>query len=598
MTRERAQAEIGQLSQQLAEAYPEANAGLALRVDPLTEKVVGDVRPALLVLAAAVALVLLIACANVACLLLVRAQGRQQETAMRMALGASRGRIVRQLLAESLVLVLCGAAVGLVLSIAGVAWLTALLSGDSSESALRFARLSEIRIDGVALAFTFGTALVTGVLFGLAPALSAARADLQETLRAHRRGISSGGRRVREALVVSEIAMALVLLVGAGLLMSSFLELRAVDPGFDPSGVLTATVSLAGAPRYVGPSREAYYREVLDRIESMPEVESASAINHLPLAGDVWGTRVAIEGRPLPQPGQELRATYRVTRPGYFRTMGVPLRSGRDFDERDAPDAPGAAIVNETFARRQWPGADPVGQRITLDDVRDTEHAPRWLTVVGVVKDVKQDDWTAAPSGEVYVPFEQARSFYDSPSLHFSAMTLVIHTRVAPLAIANAVRERIASVDRGIPVANVQSMEQVVADALWQPRFNLELLGLFAGLALVLAALGLYGVMSYSVAQRTPEVGLRMALGARPRDVLRLVIGEGMRLALLGLVIGVLAAVWLVRLMAGLLFGVEATDPATFAAVAALLFAVALVACWVPARRAARVDPMISIRHE
>jgi putative ABC transport system permease protein len=595
---DRARTEISLLNRRLVADYPEADAGLDLRVDPLAEKVVGDVRPALLVLTAAVVFVLLIACANVACLLLVRAQARQQETAVRMALGASRGRIVRQLLVESLLLAICGATVGLALAFAGVGWLTSMLAGDSSDFALRFARLGEIRIDGAALAFTFVTAVATSVLFGLVPALATSRSELRSALAEHRRGAPPGGRRVRELLVVGEIALALALMVSAGLLMNSFLRLRAVDAGFDPHDVLTATVSLAGQPGYVGPAREAFYRDVVDEIEAIPGVESASAINHLPIAGDIWGTRVTAEGRPLPPPGQESRATYRVCRPGYFRAMGIPLRAGRDFDDRDAPDAPGVAVVNETFANEHWPGENPIGRRVTRDDLRNSEKPPKWLTVVGVVKDVKQASWTDEPAAEIYLPFRQDASFYASPSDHFASMTLVVRTHVPPESVAAAVRERVRERDRAVPVSRVSSMEQVVADALWESRFNLQLLGLFAGLALVLAALGLYGVLSYAVARRMPEVGLRMALGAHPRDVLKLVVGQGLKLALLGLVVGLLAAVGLSRLMSSMLFEVKATDPATFGAVAFLLLLVALAACWIPARRASRVDPLVAIRNE
>ncbi len=597
VNREQAQAEIALINNQLASAYPESNTGLDLRVDPLTEKVVGDVRPALLVLAAAVVFVLMIACANVACLLLVRAQARQQETAMRMALGASRGRIVRQLLAESFVLVFCSAIVGLLVSVVGVEWLTSMLAGESGNFSVRFVRLDEVRIDGAALAFTFGTALVTSVIFGLAPALTASKPDLQKTLRDHGRGASTGGRRLREILVVGEIALALVLMIGAGLLMSSFLELRSVDPGFEPSNLLTATVSLAAAPQYVGPSRETFYRDLLDRIRALPGVETASAINHLPLAGDMWGTTLTIDGRPLPPPGRELRATFRVSRPDYFRAMGVALRAGRDFDDRDAAGAPGVVVINEAFARRHFADADPIGQRLTLDDVRDAEHPPVWRTVVGVVKDVKQGSWADTPSAEIYLPFAQS-AFYEGTAGHLTGMTLVIRTRVAPLGVAASVREQLRAIDRGIPISNVTSMDQVVADALWQPRFNLQLIGLFAALALVLAALGLYGVMSYSVMQRTPEVGLRLALGARPRGVLMLVVGQGLRLAAIGLVLGALAAFGLARLMSSMLFNVRASDPVTFAAVAAVLLVVAVVACWIPARRASKVDPLVAIRYE
>ena len=595
---EQAQAEIDAMNKRLASAYPEANTGLNIRVDPLNDKVVGNVRRALLVLSAAVGFVLLIACANVACLLLARAATRASETAVRVALGASRWRIVRQLLTESLLLSVGGATVGILLAVWGVDWLTTLLAGNSSSFSVRLPRLSEIKIDATALGFTLAVTLVTSLLFGLIPALAASKSDVNQTLKESGRGAAGGRRRLRETLVVAELALALVMLIGAGLLMNSFLKLQAVDPGFNPRNVLTMMVSLAGASQYVGPTREAFYRQLTGRLTALPGVESASAINHLPLAGDTWGTPLTIEGRPLPPPGQDVRVTFRVSRPDYFRTMGIPLRAGRDFTERDTPDAPGVIILNETLARRHWPAEDPIGKRVTLDDPRDNSRAPQWLTVVGVVKDVKQMSWTDAPANEIYVPFQRSRGFFEGTAGQFTSMTIVVRTTVEPQSLATAARETVRALDRNLPVSSVVSMEQVIADTLWQPRFNLQLIGIFAALAMTLAAIGLYGVMSYSVAQRTHEVGLRMALGAQRRDVLKLVVGQGMKLALLGVGAGLLASVALTRLMEKLLFGVSATDLTTFAVIAGLLTLVALLACWIPARRATKVDPMVALRVE
>ncbi len=598
VTLQQAQSEVDVMNKRLALAYPDANTGLNIRVDPLNEKVVGNVRLALLVLSGAVAFVLLIACANVACLLLARAAARQKEAAVRVALGASRWRIIRQLLTESLLLSLGGAAIGILLAVWGVEWLTTLLAGNTSSFSVRLPRLSEIKIDAAALAFTFTVSLVTSVLFGLAPALAASKPDVHQALKESGRGTSGGRRRLRETLVVAELALALVMLIGAGLLINSFLKLQAVDAGFNPRNLLTMTVSLAGAPQYVGPTREVFYRQLEDRLRALPGVESASAINHLPLAGDTWGNPLAIEGRPLPPPGEEIRVTFRASRPDYFRTMGIPLRAGRDFTELDSPDAPGVIILNETLARRHWPSEDPIGKRVTLDDPRDNTRAPEWLTVVGVVKDVKQSSWTDAPSNEIYVPFQRSRGFFVSTSGIFTSMTIVVRTSVEAQSLAVAAQEAVRAINRNLPVSNVATMEQVVADTLWQPRFNLQLIGLFAGVALTLAAIGLYGVMSYSVAQRTREVGLRMALGAQRHDVLKLVVGQGMKLAVLGVAMGLAASVALTRLMEKLLFEVSATDFTTFAVIAGLLTLVALLACWVPARRAAKVDPMIALRHE
>jgi putative ABC transport system permease protein len=593
-----AQAEIDGMNKQLAMAYPDANAGLNIRVTPLNEKVVGNVRPALLALSVTVGFVLLIACANVACLLLARAASRQKEAAVRVALGASRWRILRQLLTESLMLSLCGAAVGILLAVWGVDWLTTLLAGNSTSFSVKLPRASEIKLDATALAFTFTVSLLTSVLFGLAPALAASKPDLNQVLKEGGRGTTSGRRRLRETLVVAELALALVLLIGAGLLINSFVKLQAVDPGFNPRNVLTMTTSLAGASQYVGPAREVFYQQLTDRLIALPGVESASAINHLPLAGDRWTRALTIEGRPLPPPGQGIEATFRVSRPGYFHTMGIPLRAGRDFTERDTPDSPGVIILNETLARQHWPTEDPIGKRVTLGDPRDSSQPPRWLTVVGVVKDAKQDSWMDAPSDEFYLPFQQSDGFFASTARQYTSMTTVIRTSVAPQSLAAAVQETVKSLDRTLPVSGVVSMEQVVTDTLWQPRFNLQLIGLFAALALVLAAVGLYGVMSYSVAQRTHEVGLRMALGAQRRDVIKLVVGQGMKLALLGVGIGLAASVAMTRLMTKLLFEVSATDFSTFTAIASLLTLVALLASYIPARRAAKVDPMIALRYE
>jgi predicted permease len=601
VTAPQAQAEIDAMNKRLAQAYPDANAGLDIRVESMNEKVAGDVRRALLVLSGAVGFVLLIACANVACLLLTSAAARQKEIAVRVALGASRWRIVRQSLTESLLLSICGAVVGTLVAVWGVDWLTTLLAGNSSSHAVRLPRLSEIRIDATALGFTLAVSLATSFLFGLAPALAASKPDLNQTLKESGRGTSGGRRRLRETLVVAELALALVTLIGAGLLMNSFLKLSAVDPGFNPRNALAMTVSLAGASQYVGPSRETFYRRLTERLAALPGVESVSAINHLPLAGDWWGTTLAIEGRPLPPPGQDILGLFRVSRPGYFQTMGVPLRAGRDFTEQDAPDAPGVAIINETLARRQWPSEDPVGKRVTLDVTRDNSQPPRWLTVVGVVKDVKQHSWTEAPWNEIYLPFQQSRGrfgFLEGSVVWVTSMTMVIRTTVEPQTMARTAEETVRSLDRNLPVSGVMTLENVIADTLWQPRFNLQLIGIFAALAMALAAIGLYGVMSHSVAQRAREVGLRMALGANRRDVLKLVVGQGMKLALAGVALGLGASLALTRLMEKLLFEVSATDFSTFAVIAVLLTLVALVACWIPARRATKVDPMVALRCE
>ncbi|HQR35633.1 MAG TPA: ABC transporter permease, partial [Blastocatellia bacterium] len=344
--------------------------------------------------------------------------------------------------------------------------------------------------------------------------------------------------------------------------------------------------------------RETFYRQLMEKLKSMPGVESASAVNHLPLAGDTWGTKVVIENRQLPPAGQDEEAMFRVSRPEYFRTMGVPLRAGRDFTDRDTLDAPKVVIVNETLAHKYWPSEDAIGKRLTLDNPRNPTQPVQWLTVVGVIKDLKQGSWTNAPTNEIYLPFQQDAIFSSGTAGPFTAMTLVVRTSVSPESLGNIIQQSVWSLDRNLPVSNIVSMEHIVADMLWQPRFNLQLIGLFAALALVLAAVGLYGVMSYSVAQRTHEVGLRMALGAGKAEVIKLMVGQGMKLALAGVGLGLLAAFGLTRLMTTLLFGVSATDPLTYAGIALALTLVALLACWIPARRAAKVDPMIALRCE
>jgi putative ABC transport system permease protein len=590
-----AQAEVGAISRRLEQGYPDMNAGLALRVDPLIEKVVGKIRPALLVLLAAVACVLLIAAANVAGLLMVRGASRQREFAIRTALGATRMRTIRQLLTESVLLGVLGGAAGLALAIVGLEWITTLLAGNASSFSVRLPRLNEIGIDRATLFFTLVVSLLSSVVFGLAPAVETSKLDLNQMLKEGGRGAAGGRRRLRETLVVIEVATAFVLLVGAGLLLNSFVRLQAIDPGFNPRNVLTMIVSLSGESEMVGPRREDFYRELTQRIEAIPGVESASAVNHLPLAGDKWGVRLAVEGRPIPRPGEEIKAVFRVSRPGYLKTMGIPLLQGRDFTDRDAKDAPGVVIVNETLARHQWPDEEPVGKRITLDNPQGT---PQWLAVIGVVKDVKQDSWAEAPSNEIYIAFQQSRGFFSGLPRHYASMTLVIRTRTEPRSLIPTVENTVRTFDRDIPVSSVASMEDVIGDAIWQPRFNVLLIGLFAATAVLLASIGLYGVLSYSVTQRTREIGVRLALGAPGRDVLGLVVKQGMKVALIGLSIGLAGAFALTRLMASLLYGVSATDPVTFAGIGLLLTAVALLACYLPARRASRVDPVVALRCE
>ena len=579
VTPEQAQAEMETIHQRLEQQYPESNKGLIVSVDPLLEKVVGKTRPALLILLGAVGFVLLIACANVANLMMAKAAARQKEIAVRTALGATRGRIIRQLLTESVLLALAGGAMGLLLAAWGIDALVAL-------SPANLPRVQTVSLDRYVLGFTLAISVLTGVLFGLAPALHASKLDLNEALKEGERGSTEGKRSgIRRLLVISEIALALILLVGGGLMIRSFLRLQSIDPGFNPRNVLTMTVSLAGSQHSTSTKRLVFFDELLGRIESLPGVQSASGINHLPLGGDTWGIGFAIEGRPLPPPGERPGAVYRIVRPHYFQTMGATLLEGRDFTERDNESAPGVVIINETFARRHWPNEDPIGKRIRI---AIDESGPR--EIVGVVKDVKQRDWTAEPQPEMYLPhFQAAAPRY---------LTLVVRADSNPLNLAAAVEGEVWAIDKNLPVSEVRSMEEVIAASIAQQRFNVLLLGIFASVALILAAVGIYGVMSYSVTQRTQEIGIRMALGAQTSDVLKMVVGQVMKLVAIGIGAGLIGAFLLTRLLSSLLYQVSATDPVTFAVIALVLTSVALLACYLPARRAAKVDPMTALRYE
>jgi predicted permease len=377
------------------------------------------------------------------------------------------------------------------------------------------------------------------------------------------------------------------------LMLHSFTRLQAVDSGFKSEKALSFIVSLHGEADLVGAKREAFYQQVLLKLRVLPGVTSASAVNHLPLMGDLWDRGLAIEGRPPAKPGEGIDAVYRVCRPGYFQTMGIPLARGRDFTEQDHLDSPGVVVINEQLAHNQWPGEDPLGRRITFDD---TDITPKWFTIVGVVKNVKQA-WADDTRDEIYLPFQQS-PFLSDPAGHYSAMTLVLRTSTNPLGLLDAARNAVWSVNRNVPVSSVATLERVASDAVWQPRFNLLLIALFAALALALATVGIYGVMAYTVARRAQEIGIRVALGARRGDVLKLMLGHGMKLAILGAALGIAGALGLTRLMTSLLFQVKPNDPATFGCISALLIGVTLLACWLPARRAARLDPMMALRGE
>ncbi len=537
-------------------------------------------RRALLVLLAAVSFVLLIACANLANLLLARWASRQQELAVRASLGATRGRLLRQLLTESLVLALSGGLLGLLLAYLGIDVLLALAPPD-------LPRLETVRLDGRVFGFTLAVSLATGFLFGLAPAWKLSRLDLQGALKQGGRATSAGpGRsRLRGLLVVTEVALALVLLVGAGLMIRSFAQLRAVDAGFNPRHLLSMIVPLDPV-RYPEPAaRAALFRTLIDRVRALPGVESASAINHLPLAGDVWGKQVSIVGAPTPPPGEGLSVVWRLIDPGYLSTMQLEITRGRDLTAQDGPGAPPVVVINQAFRRRVWPGEDPLGKLIRVSD-----GGPNPRQVVGVVSDARQQDWTTPPRPEVYLPY------FQNPNTP-RYLTLVVRTATEPgAALTAAIKREVWTLDPNLPVSQVTTMDRVVAGAVGQPRFNLLLLNLFAATAMILAALGIYGVMAYSVSRRTQEIGIRMALGAHPATVRRLVVRQGMALAAAGLALGLGAALLATPAMESLLFGVSATDPATFVILPALLAAVALLACYLPARQATRISPMVALR--
>ena len=581
VTVEQARAELSTIAARLESQYPETNANLGVTIVPLRESTVGDVRPALLMLMGAVGFVLLIACANTANLLLARGATRTREIAVRSALGAGRGRIVRQLLTESACLALLGGAFGLLLAKWGVDALVAL-----APTALP--RMHEVRVDGTILLFTVVASLATALLFGLPPALRASTVQLSEMMKAGARGMSSarGGSRLRRALVVSEIALALMLLIGAGLLLASYRQLSNVTMGFDAENVLTARVSLTSAKFPRPPMARAFYQHLLQRTEALPGVRSAAYTTSLPLSVSVEGATMAIEGRaPTPDlDNKEVRRS--VVSPSYFATLGIPLLAGRIFTDQESGDTVNVAVVNETMKALHFLGEDPVGRRMQWGCVGP--ECP-WMTVVGVVHDTKQDGLDEFVRPEIYV------SYLQEPRL---GLNIVVRAERDPLSIVPSLRAVLKEADPDIPLARIATMEEIAARSVATRRFNTLLLGIFSSLALVLAVVGIYGVMSYSVSQRRQEVGIRMALGAPASEVLRLILREAMMLAGVGIVIGLVLSMFATRVLRSLLFQVSATDAVTFTTTAMLLATVAFVASWIPARRAARVQPNVALRTE
>ena len=588
-----ARAEIASITARLEQQYPGTNRNVV--VTPLKEKVVGPIETPLLVLLAAVAFVLLITCANVAHMLLARAATRQKEIAVRAALGARRGRLIRQFLTESLLLGGAGGVLGLLIAVLGTRALIAM-------SPTNIPRVQTVSIDLHAALFLFAATILTSVGFGLVPAFQASSVNVNDTLKEGGRSGGEGVQRnhLRSLLVVSEFALALMLLIGAGLMIRTFAALAAVDPGFNPHNVISMIVSVAGSKEADAGRRELFYRQLIERVRSLPGVQAAGAINHLPLAGDLWGWHFAIEGRPKPRPGEAPGAVYRMVTPGYFAAMRLPIVRGRDITDSDNATAPGVIIINQQAARQYWPGEDPLGKRVSFDD--DTKNPKTWLTIVGIAKDAKQDSWTDKATPEAYLAAFQNHDYLGDSgteaSSHMDYITLVVRTAGDPAAVASAMKEAAWSFDHNLAISQVVTMDGVVSEANAQPRFEMLLLTIFAAVALVLAAVGIYGVISYSASRRTHEIGVRMSLGATRGDVLLLVVRQGMWLAVAGSVSGIAGALLLSRLMAKLLYGVQPTDPATFGAVAAGLGVVAMLACYIPARRAMHIDPMAALRYE
>jgi putative ABC transport system permease protein len=586
---QQARAEIAGITGRLEKQYPGTNRNV--QVVSLKEKVVGNVETPLLVLLAAVAFVLLITCANVAHMLLARAAARQKEVAVRAALGARRARIIRQFLTESLLLGTMGGVAGLALAALATRALVAM-------SPASIPRVQTVSIDWHAAVFLFAATFVTSIGFGIAPALQSLSINVQDTLKEGSRGNSEGrGRnRLRSVLVVSEFALALMLLIGAGLMIRTFVALQAVDAGFNPHHVISMMVSVAGSKEAYPGRREIFYHQLIQRVRALPGVQAAGGINHLPLAGDSWGWRFVIEGRPKPRPGESPGGVYRLVTPGYFETMQLPLVRGRDVTEADNENAPGVVIINERASREYWLGEDPIGKRISFDS--DKANPPTWLTIIGIAKDAKQDDWVAQPMPEIYLAAFQNREFLSDPAAYYAYITLVARAAGDPATMAASMKEAAWSFDRNLAISQVVTMDGVVAEATAEPRFEMLLLTLFASVAVLLASVGIYGVISYSASRRAHEIGVRMSLGATRRDVLLLVVRQGMWLALAGSAAGILGALLLSRLMTKLLYGVKPTDPATFGAVAIGLSLLALVACYIPARRAMRIDPVEALRCE
>lgn len=582
ITLEQAQADMSTIAGRLQQQYPETNVDIGAAVTSLHEHLVGDIKPALLILLGAVGLVLLIACANVASLLLARAAVRQKEIAVRVALGARRLRLIRQFLTESLLLSTLGGVVGLAVAYIGLVLLKTFIPEDILQA-------SEISIDLKVLGFTLFVSVATGLIFGLAPAIQALRFKQSETLKEGGRDAATGGsgKRLRSLLVTAEVAISLVLLIAAGLLINSFVRLRNVDPGFRSDNLLTMRIAMPLSKYLDRPRRIGFYHDLLQRVQSLAGVRSVAITSNLPLYRQGNSMSVRIHGRPELPPAQQPVVVTRIVSPAYFDTMTIPVLNGRKFTDRDVDTTPRVALISETMARTFWPGEDPVGKRFGIGEIESDQS---WINIIGVVKDVRQLELTADPKPQAYLPYLQFG--------FFEPRDLVVKTDVDPVSLAATVRKAVWEIDKDQPVSNTQTMEAILADSIARQRFSMVLLAIFAGVALVLAGVGIYGVMSYSVAQRTREIGIRMALGAQTAAVLKLALAYGMKLVIIGVAIGLVAAFALTRLMSTLLFGVTATDPITFTLISLLLIGVAALASYIPARRATKVNPIIALRYE
>ncbi|MGA9769007.1 MAG: ABC transporter permease [Blastocatellia bacterium] len=580
-----AQAELTAIAANLEQQYPQYNRDITAYLVSVEEQVVGrDIRQALWLLLGAVGFILLISCTNMTNLLLVRASGRQKEFALRVALGAGKWRVARHLLTESLLLSLLSGVVGLLIALWG-------LSAIKYYGADQLPRLDEVQINARVLAFTLAMSVLTAVLFSLIPILKASRPDINGVLKAGAKNATSSGalRLWRDSLVVAEVTLGLVLLIGAGLMIRSFGMLVNVDPGFDPKNVLTGRISLTRASYENTEERVRYVNQTLERLKALPGVESAAFVAPMPFSGGNVGGDFRIEGHSKPEPGQEPSANVRSVTPQYFQAIRIPLRKGRYFTEEDRQGGVGAAIINETLARRYFADEDPVGKRISNIGANQNDGDPERWEIVGVIGDVHHSSLIKAATPELYLPYQQNS---------WSWGNFFVRTTTAPAPLTQSFTDQIRLSDKTVAITNVQPLTQAISNTVAQTRFYTLLFSLFGATGLILTLTGIYGVISYTVSQRTQEIGIRMALGAQARDVLKMLVGQGMVLTAIGIAIGVVVAGALTRLMANLLFGVSATDPLTFVVIALLLAFVALLACWIPARRATKVDPMEALRYE